>query len=121
MNEDNLMYQLIGSAMAVHKELGSGFLESVYQESLSLEFDSRGIVYQKEKKLQIFYKGHLLEKVFFADFLCDNIIVELKCSSAITLDHIGQIINYLKATNLKEGLILNFGSKSLEFKTIIIK
>jgi len=113
-------YSIIGAAMMVHQELGYGFLETVYQEALEKEFQQRNIAYKREMPLQIFYKNKPLEKYFIADFICyDKIIVELKAVSAITSEHQGQVLNYLSATGLKLGLILNFGKKSLEHKRII--
>ena len=113
-------YSIIGAAIAVHQELGYGFLEAVYQEALEKEFQIRNIQYKREMPLQIYYKNEPLEKCYIADFVCfDKIIVELKALSAITSEHIGQVMNYLTATKLKLGLIINFGKKSLEHKRII--
>jgi len=116
----NEVYQIIGAAMEVHKELGCGFLEAVYQEALELEFMFRKIPYQREKKLNIFYKGILLNKYYEADFICfDKVIVELKALSGLTSDHEAQLLNYLKTTNLKVGLLINFGRQSLEYKRMV--
>ncbi|MDD2228299.1 MAG: GxxExxY protein [Candidatus Cloacimonetes bacterium] len=113
-------YQIIGAYMAVHSELGAGFLEPVYQEALSIEFSARGIPYQKEKTIDIYYKTHLLEKKYYADFLCyGQIIVELKALNDLTGDHLSQILNYLKATNLKVGILVNFGKQSLQYKRVV--
>ena len=116
----NEVYQIIGAAMAVHKELGCGFLEPVYQEALELEFQFRAIQYVKEAKLDIYYKGRLLKKYYEADFICfDAIIVELKALSDITSEHEAQLLNYLKATSLKVGILINFGKQSLDYKRMI--
>ena len=114
------VYQIIGAAMEVHRELGCGFLEAVYQEALELEFLFRKIPYDKEAKLNIFYKERLLNKHYTADFICfDKIIIELKALSGLTLEHESQLLNYLKATNLKVGLLINFGRQSLEYKRMV--
>jgi GxxExxY protein len=113
-------YQIIGAAMTVHKELGSGFLEAVYQEALEKEFQQRSIPYKREAPLKIYYKNEPLDKCYIADFICyDKVIIELKALSAITLEHQAQVMNYLTATKMKLGLIINFGKKSLESKRII--
>ena len=107
--------------MEVHKELGPGFLEPVYQEALSLEFYIQGIQFEKEKDIHIVYKGKTLDKCYKADFLCfDKIIVELKALSELSNDHISQLLNYLKATKLRVGLLVNFGSPSLTYKRLIL-
>jgi len=113
-------YKIIGAAMGVHSELGCGFLEAVYQEALELEFQYRKIPHQREAKLDIFYRGQLLKKYYEADFICyDKVIVELKALSALTSEHESQLLNYLKATGLKLGLLINFGRKSLEYKRMV--
>ena len=117
----NEVYNLVGAAMEVHSQLGNGFLEAVYQEALSFELKERNIPFEKEKKLIINYKGVRLEKYYLADFICyESIVVELKAVNAITPDHESQILNYLKATGLKVGLLLNFGSKSLQYKRFVL-
>ncbi len=125
MNNDILYreecYKIIGACMNVHKELGPGFLEAVYQESLTLEFIVQGIPFEKEKEIHIYYKDKLLDKCYKADFLCfDKIIVELKALSELSNDHISQLLNYLKATKLRVGLLVNFGSPSLTYKRLIL-
>ena len=113
-------YRIIGAMMEVHKTLGCGFLEVVYQEALALEFESQKIPFDKEKKLLLFYKGIQLEKHYVADFVCfDKIIVELKALSALTTTHDSIMINYLKTTKLKVGLLANFGEQSLKYKRMI--
>nr|AXS01233.1 hypothetical protein [uncultured bacterium] len=113
-------YSIIGAAIEVHKELGYGFLEAVYQEALEKEFISRNITYKREPILTIFYKNEPLNKFYIPDFICyDKIIVELKASSTSVTEHEGQVINYLSATKLNLGLIINFGKTSLEHKRII--
>lgn len=106
--------------MEVHKELGSGFLELVYHEALAIELDTKFIPYEHEKELKISYKGIELEKRYFADFICyDDIILEIKAVNELSNVHVSQVLNYLKATNIKLGLLINFGSKSLEYKRIV--
>ncbi|GAB4442887.1 MAG: hypothetical protein Fur0044_39310 [Anaerolineae bacterium] len=110
-------FAIIGAAMEVHRELGSGFLEAVYQEALALEFDRRGIPYQPQAELPIFYKNQRLKAIYKADFICyGTIIVELKALARLSGLEEAQIINYLKATGLQIGLVLNFGTPSLEYK-----
>lgn len=121
MNNDALTYKIIGCAMNVHKELGCGFLESVYQEALEHEFILAKIPYKKEKRINIFYKGKQLENYYRVDFICfDSIIVEIKALKTLSGIDKAQIINYLKATKLEKGLLINFGTKSLEYKRYIL-
>jgi len=115
-------YQIIGAAMEVHNELGCGFLEAVYQEAFEIELQIQKIPYEREKLLGIVYKNHLLKKTYSADFVCfGDIIVELKALSSITSDNESQALNYLKATGKELGIILNFGSKSLQHKRLILR
>jgi len=110
-------YKIIGAAMEVHRNLGSGFLEAVYQEALAIEFEQRGIPFIKEPKLEVKYKNHVLSKYYQADFICyDKIIVETKALKELPGIYEAQIINYLKATGFKVGLLFNFGAESLEHK-----
>jgi GxxExxY protein len=113
-------YEITGAAMEVHRELGPGFLEAVYQEALEKEFILRGIPCQRESKLEIFYKGELLSKYYVADFICyDNIIIELKAAVNLTSADESQLLNYLKATRFKLGILLNFGAGRLEYKRMV--
>ncbi|GAT62859.1 GxxExxY protein [Paludibacter jiangxiensis] len=112
--------EIIGALFAVHSELGCGFLEAVYQEALAIEFKLRNIPFEQEKKLTITYKNIPLTKFYIADFVCYNkIIIETKALSALTSEHEAQLLNYLKATELKLGLLVNFGERSLKFKRMI--
>jgi GxxExxY protein len=114
------VYAIIGAAMIVHNELGSGFLEAVYQEALEIEFSLKDIPAQREVPLQIYYKDALLSKYYIADFLCFNkIIIEIKALSKLSTEHQAQVLNYLKATGLQLGVLINFGQPKLEFKRII--
>jgi GxxExxY protein len=113
-------YSILGAAMEVHKTLGPGFLEAVYQEDLEKEFTMRNISFSREKHLKIWYKEQEMLKFYIADFVCyDKIIVELKALPALTSEHLSQIINYLKATKNEIGLLINFGKGSLEYKRVI--
>ena len=113
-------YMIIGAAMEVHRELGSGFLEAVYQDALAIEFESQGIPYIRESKLEVSYKGHVLTKYYESDFICyDKIIVETKALSELLSNNQSQVINYLKATGFKLGLLINFGAESLEYKRLV--
>ena len=113
-------YLIIGAAMTVHQELGHEFMEAVYQEELEKEFLFRNIPYKREMPVTIYCKNEPLNKYYIADFICyDKIIIELKALSALTTEHQAQILNYLTATRLKLGLLLNFGKPSLEHKRII--
>ena len=116
------VYAIIGSAIEVHKHLGSGFLEAIYQEALEIEFTTQAIPFVPQKELQAFYKGKLLKKEYFADFVCyDKIIVEIKALNQLTGIEHSQLINYLKVTELRLGLLINFGSVGkLEWKRIIV-
>jgi len=115
-------YQVIGACMAVHRELGKGFLEAVYQEALEEEFKLKNIPYIREHQLEIVYKNKILKKKYQADFICyGEIIVELKALTELSSVHQSQLINYLKATKFKLGLLINFGQNSLESKRVINK
>jgi GxxExxY protein len=123
-NEANLLfkeesYQIIGAAMEVHRELGCGFVEPIYQEALEKEFILRKIPYEREKELTVNYKGNLLTKTFRADFICYNkIILELKAVKEFSDEHYAQIYNYLRASRMDLGLLINFGTASIEFQRV---
>ena len=107
----NKMYQIIGAAMEVYNELGYGLSEPVYQECLSIVCSEKGIPWQREKQLSMFFHGQELKKKYIADFVCyDDLIVELKAVSEITNDHRGQLFNYLRITDAYAGLLINFGN-----------
>ncbi len=104
-------FQIQGDVYDVYKELGNGFLESVYQECLERELFARDIPFVSQKELNIKYKNKVINKTFKPDIICfDKIILELKGVKRITNEHQAQVINYLKATNMKLGLIVNFGA-----------
>jgi GxxExxY protein len=103
-------YQILGACFEVYKEKGCGFLEALYQECLEIEFQLQGILYVPQKELKLTYKGRPLSKTYNPDFLVsDKIILEIKALSALADDHRAQLHNYLKATGLRVGLLVNFG------------
>lgn len=111
------VYAIIGAAMEVLAQLGRGFVESVYQEALAIEFTKRGIPYLEQKELVITYKGKTLEKRFLVDFLLYNkIILEIKAVEKLTNVHEAQLLNYLKASGISIGLLVNFNSTPLEWR-----
>ncbi|MCG8349111.1 MAG: GxxExxY protein [Chloroflexales bacterium] len=104
-------YAIQGAIFDVYREMGCGFREGVYQECLEKEFHARGIPFEAQKELFIMYKGERLKKTYKPDFICyTRIIIELKAAKEIAPEHKAQLLNYLKATNLKLGLLVNFGS-----------
>jgi len=106
--------------MEVHRELGRGFLELVYQTALALEFQDRGIPFKAEVALPVRYKGRLLTCGYRADFVCfENFLVEIKAIARLTTADDAQLLNDLKATGYQRGLLLNFGSRSLEVKRLV--
>jgi GxxExxY protein len=117
----NEYYEIIGACFEVHKNLGSGFLEAVYSEALMLEFEERNIPYEKNKELSIFYKGRQLTKKYYADFVCyDKIIIEVKAMDALVPEHISQVLNYLKTTEMRLGILANFGEHQFHSKRIVL-
>ena len=123
MLTDNTYYQelyaIIGAAMEVQNEIGEGFLELVYHDALNIELTLRGIPYETEKPIVITYKGQLLERMYKADLVCyDQIVVELKSVEKLKPEHTAQLLNYLKATGLPMGILINFGEKPLRYKIV---
>jgi GxxExxY protein len=117
---DAQTHAIIGAAMEVHRVLGPGFLEGVYQEALEVELSLRGIPYEFQRKLPVAYKERVLKCFCRADFVCyQEIIVELKALQKLTTMDDSQVINYLKATTFERGLLFNFGTPSLEFKRLV--
>jgi GxxExxY protein len=116
------VYAIAGAAMEVYHSMGVGFLEPVYHEALSVEFTRRKIPYRSEKELELYYKDTRLQKKYYADFVCfDQIIIELKVVPGITNIEVAQILNYMKITKMRLGLLINFGSQpKLEWKRYVI-
>jgi GxxExxY protein len=103
-------YAIQGAIFEVYRQMGCGFLESVYQECLEIEFRERSIPYVSQQDLQLFYKGRMLKQRYIPDFICyDQIIVELKAVKQVAPEHKAQVLNYLKASKMKLGILVNFG------------
>ena len=121
MQKDPRTFAIIGAAMEVHRELGPGFLEAVYQEAFTRELAGLQIPFRAEVELPVFYKGERLSSSYRADFVCiDSIIVEVKALGQLTGIEESQVINYLKATGHSTGLLLNFGARSLQQKRLVL-
>lgn len=118
---DPQTYAIIGAAIEVHRELGHGFLEAVYQEALTKEFQVRGIPFAREQSLAVMYKGKPLGIGYRADFVCfGEVVVELKAIQTLSRNEEAQLLNYLKASGFKRGLLLNFGSPTLQTKRMVL-
>ena len=113
-------FKIIGACLEVHKTLGCGFHEFVYQEALAIEFKLRGIPFDREKELKVSYKGNILNRRYIPDFICfGQIIVELKALSELHSNNEAQVLNYLKVTDFKLGLLVNFGAEKLVYKRLV--
>ena len=113
-------YAIIGACMKVHRALGPGFLEAVYEEVVEKEFIVQNIPYKRQVKLDLYYEGVQLKKNYRADFICyESIIVELKAVTQIPSVFYAQLQNYLKCTNMELGMLINFGTPSLTYKRIV--
>ena len=116
---DQELYAIIGAAMEVQNELGEGFLELVYHDALNMELRLRDIPYETEKQIAIHYKGQPLDRIYKADLVCyDKIVVELKSVEKLKAEHTAQLLNYLKATGMPMGILINFGEKPLRDKIV---
>lgn len=119
MEKDKQTYTIIGAAMTVHRELGCGFLEAVYQAALEKEFKRLGIEFEREKRLPVYYKGEVIAE-YQADFVCyGEVIVELKALQHLSGTKEAQVLNYLKASGLHRALLINFGKHSLEYQRLV--
>lgn len=119
-NRDPETFAIIGAAMAVHNELGHGFLEAVYQEALEREFTVQSIPYEREKPLPIIYRGKTLATSYRCDFICfGSVLVELKAIQGISGVEKAQVINYLKASGIPKGLLINFGNTRLQYERLV--
>ena len=117
----DLTQEIIGAAMEVHRELGPGFLEYVYEEALCYELKLRKISFERQSELDIYYKDLLIPRKYKPDLVVeDKVIVEIKATSGLTSIDEAQLLNYLKATKVRVGLLMNFGKKSLEIKRRIL-
>ena len=115
------VYNIIGVCMEVHGQLGRGFSEIVYKDAIEYECKEENYFYEREKEFMISYKNITLPHKYFADFVVfGKIILEIKSCEGIVREHIGQVVNYLAASKLRVGLIVNFGKESLEYKRIIL-
>jgi GxxExxY protein len=113
-------YKIIGACMEVHKELGFGFKEIIYKDALEIEFKSLKIPYQREKLYKVEYKGKILSRKYPADFVVyDSIILEVKALPMIINNFVLQTRNYLKASGIRLGIIVNFGERSLKYKRVV--
>lgn len=111
---DELSYQIIGAAIEVHKHIGPGMLESVYQTCLEIELTERGLSFQQELEIQIEYKGHHVQGLFRCDFFIENqIVVELKSVAELLPIHEAQVINYMNLLKIPKGILLNFNVTNL--------
>ncbi len=110
----DMVYNIIGSAMRVHSILNYGLSEALYQESLQLELADNGVDSEREKEICCYYKHHLLDKMYKADLVVGDVIVELKSVKEILPEHRAQLFNYMRLTKSPIGLLVNFGKKSLQ-------
>ncbi|UPZ17567.1 GxxExxY protein [Flavobacterium humidisoli] len=114
-------YKIIGICMEVHRNLGPGLLEVVYKDALELEFKENNIFFEREKEYSIEYKGTILPHKFYADFIInEDIVLEVKAIKEFSSEHIAQILNYIKLSNSEVGLLINFQTKSLQYKRYIL-
>ena len=116
-----LSYQIIGLCMEIHRILGKGHKENVYTDAIEIEMQSKELRYAKEKQYKVKYKGHILDHHYYADFVVgDKVILEIKAVESISVAHVKQTLNYLAASKLKLGLVINFGEDSLAYKRVVL-
>jgi GxxExxY protein len=118
MKHEDLTHKIIGCAMKVHSALGNGFQEVIYQRALAIEFENQGLAYQREMEMSIYYEGVNIGTRRVDFFVEENIMVEIKALIQLEDVHLAQAMNYCQAYNLPIGLLINFGSKSLQFKRV---
>ena len=118
MKDKELTHNIIGAAMEVHKVLGNGFQEVVYQRALAIEMQMRGIHFEREKSMSLQYKGYDIGTRRVDFFVEDKIMVEIKAVIHLEDVHLAQAMNYVEAYNMEIGLLINFGAKSLQFKRV---
>ena len=116
------VFQVVGAALEVYYQLGRGFLEPIYQEGLQIELNHRQIPFESQMPLTVYYKGQVLEKTYKPDFICyGQIVAELKACEGLTGREVAQLLNYMKATRMRVGLLFNFGSAvRLEWKRYVL-
>lgn len=120
MERDARTHAIIGAALEVHRTLGPGFLEAVYEEALAKELSLRNIPFRVQCEIPVFYKGEKLATAYRADFICfDSVILELKAIRQLTAIEEAQVLNYLKASGLRIALLFNFGALSLQQKRFV--
>ncbi len=113
-------YEIIGACMEVHKKMGAGFSEVIYKEALEIEFNHRGINFEREKKFSVEYRGQKLTHHYFADFVVfDKVILELKAVSVLTDTHVAQTLNYLRVSGCNVGLLINFNEDRLVYQRLV--
>jgi len=118
---ENESYKIIGILYEVHKNLGKGFSEIVYKDALEYEFHKNNIPFEREKEYKVNYKETILKHKFYANFVVfDKIIIEIKSTDSFVNNHYAQCLNYLKVSNNKLALLVNFNQTSVEYKRIII-
>ena len=108
------IYDVVGAAQEVHKTLGRGLSELIYQEAFSIEMTERGMEFEREKQLRLYYKTHLMEKTYYADFYYQGVLIELKAVEKILPEHRSQLFNYMRLTKHPIGILINFGASKLQ-------
>ena len=118
MEHEELTHKIIGCAMEVHKKLGNGFQEVIYQRALSIEMQIQGLEFEREKSMSIYYRNYNIGTRRVDFFVEEKIMVEIKARLELDDAHLNQAMNYLEAYNMKIGLLINFGANSLQFKRV---